>query len=478
VSVSSYREEALKAVQEAEQRGYQAGVEHARREFEQHAVQFKQERYALGAAADALAQQLEAHGAERTPLQPLLRYIMEQIYNDVKHRFSDCEQRHTPDEIVSAMKQILKARSEALARHLRDVPLLVKRETEASPPVVPQPPSAQVIVSPPETVNSQRSSIFHEYIIPLQLDISVSLQSKEKFENGAFGYITYEVRSSLIPIVNSDHRRSRARVPYTAYHRYRDFDSLNIALRKAFPYAILPTLPPKERSVGGSSRDEGFVSVRKRGLQLWIQHLCLHGDLQRSVLFANFLCPTGVPHFWVIESRQLSRTKSSTIHSRWTLVRKEPVSDTHIRSARSKYDHSTSEKEKAYRVLFSLTEDLKALEQPSKAVRDASVKLASALAEQATARYELAAALAALSRAEKNDGMCSGIPSSVAAGTRRSAQRCSGIESLVHEHLCEPISFYLNCHQVCSVFVNSVTSELIMIHALGRQARGGEPPRN
>jgi sorting nexin-1/2 len=87
---------------------------------------------------------------------------------------------------------------------------------------------------------------------------------------GEVGYITYRVNytSDVPDFVGSG----------SVTRRYNDFCWLSEILNLTVSGCIIPSLPPKQ-TVGRFSAD--FVNGRRRGLEKFMQRLCLHPELRK-----------------------------------------------------------------------------------------------------------------------------------------------------------------------------------------------------
>ncbi len=102
-----------------------------------------------------------------------------------------------------------------------------------------------------------------------------------KQDGGSLGessYITYKVNYTA----NLDGFSGSG----TVVRRYSDFVWLSDTLNLAVPGCIIPSLPPKQ-TVGRFGSE--FVNGRRRGLEKFMQRLCLHPELQKSEYLRKFL---------------------------------------------------------------------------------------------------------------------------------------------------------------------------------------------
>lgn len=96
---SRYREQALKAVEEAEKRGFEQGKlsqSETLKSMEEEAKKWK-------AISMATAQNIVQDQQPKL----LIKYVMEQVYRDVKKAWASDELPQSSDEIVTKMKVII-----------------------------------------------------------------------------------------------------------------------------------------------------------------------------------------------------------------------------------------------------------------------------------------------------------------------------------------------------------------------------------
>lgn len=82
-----------------------------------------------------------------------------------------------------------------------------------------------------------------------------------------------------------------AQEQFQTVHRYSDFEWLRNRLAQAFPFVVMPPLPPKDlaSSLPGQTASADLLEFRKRALRKFISRVGAHPHLQRSEVFQIFL---------------------------------------------------------------------------------------------------------------------------------------------------------------------------------------------
>jgi hypothetical protein len=82
-----------------------------------------------------------------------------------------------------------------------------------------------------------------------------------------------------------------AQEQFQTVHRYSDFEWLRNRLSEAFPFVIIPPLPPKDlaSSLPGTSPSSELLEFRQRALRKFLSRVGAHPQLQRSEVFQIFL---------------------------------------------------------------------------------------------------------------------------------------------------------------------------------------------
>jgi len=330
-----FRKEALNACEEAERRGFKDGCSANLAEVkraEDDARRWQSIAEAVGATQDELS--------ETPKPASLVKYVMEQVYREMRTQFTDfnasAEGRSgviATEDAVNLMKNVLLSTTESLMKAMPAVVVVGKRPARSSSlGDIGAPVSPQTSALRPSGVKLRPSNVLYPFLYPIRLSITADIESSRIVGgSGAFssGHTSYNIRHSLrFNVASLSPKMSLSADALAAFsdegmqeHRYKEFEQLNSALRKNYPDAVFPPIPPKEAAGTNSSavqaatlsvldRDAkdkslGINEPRRRQLILWLKYICMHHSLQLSPDLLAFLCTPEV-------SRRLMRSLRET----------------------------------------------------------------------------------------------------------------------------------------------------------------------
>jgi hypothetical protein len=322
-----FRKEALKACEEAERRGYKEGSASKQNELksaQDDARRWQRIAEAVGVDADTLP-------SEPKPMS-LVKYVMEHVYREVRTQFTEYNNSQAgkdgviaTEEAVNILKNVLLSTTETLAAKMPAVMVTGNRpprsaslgDLASSASAAAADASASAGPTGSSLMKWRPSNVIYPFLYPLRLLIKADIESSRIVGgSGAFssGHTSYCIRHSL----RANERGASGSKRVTAgtlatlsddgmeEHRYKEFEHLGSALRKNFPDAVFPPIPPKEAAGTNSSavqaatlsvldRDTkdkslGINEPRRRQLVMWIKFICMHHHLQLSPDFLTFLC--------------------------------------------------------------------------------------------------------------------------------------------------------------------------------------------
>ncbi len=213
----------------------------------------------------------------------LLKYVMEQVYRDIKKEWGNNEQ-----DIINKMKNILITSTEILTSKLPK--LYINKENNNMPTLPASNNNTQIV----EIINKlpistssttiQRSDHLQVKNKPILFDSYIKINITKCFNQTVKGVVingsvTYYSIETSIYIDEAPPRQ------FEQNRRYSEFQALYQLLIKKYAHIFIPSLP----KIDDALIENGLASKRKRQLCIWLQYIVLHGDLQKSNDIAKFL---------------------------------------------------------------------------------------------------------------------------------------------------------------------------------------------